>query len=234
MLCGWAHSKVLALTSTADRPPVCWSPEPSYLQEVALGLGAGPPRPQPPRAKLHLHLGGLELHSVPLQHRGEGRLPALQCRCQGPQQGRPGSWWLAHPAGGGQCTLRGGFLLLVLSRCPSSVHSPYCGAPDPTAHLHGEGCDPYPVSFGSSALRTQAPDPTALGGGGGLRLPSEMPMTSGFSHGVPLTQGQPGERPPRHLGYPWLRPQPRRPGDCLSNPGCIWSSGPQELGNGPR
>ena len=64
-------------------------------------------------------------------------------------------------------------------------------------------------------------------------------MTPGLSQAMhpaspfQLTRGRPGELPPRHRGYPWLRPQPRSRGDCPVNPGWAWNSWLQEPGNGP-
>lgn len=114
--------------------------QPSHLRGGALGLGAGPPHPELPHAQLHLQLGGLELHSVPLQPQGQGGLPALQGSCQSPQQGCPGPWGLVRPAAGGQRTLGAGTLVLALPRC-SSLHSPFSGGLGPTAHLPGKGSE---------------------------------------------------------------------------------------------
>lgn len=221
--CAWTPHLACSFQSlrsdpTADRPPGCPHTDPSHLQGVALGLGPGPPSPKPPHTQLHLGLGDLELHSVPLQPCGQCGLPALQRSRQGPQQGCPSPWRLAHPAAGGQCTSGSASWSRLFPGAP-----PLSAAPTPGVQA------PQPILLGRG-VRGQTHIPSALGG---PRLPPLMPHDPWALPCDPLTQGQPGGQPPQHRGCPWLRPQPRSHGDCRGNPGWAWSSGPQEPGNGP-
>lgn len=149
---------------------------------MALGLRAGPPGPKPPHAQLHLHLGSLDLHSVPLQPRGEGRLPALQGSCQGPQHGRPGRRWLAHPAVGVQGRVWEASCSWSFPGAPTLSAAPTTGLQTPRPICTGRG-----VTQILSALGARTQDSPALGG---LRLPSShAPRALGFPTGPPLPGG---------------------------------------------
>lgn len=125
---------------------------------------------------------------------------------------------------GGQCAMGAGILVLALPRC-SSVHSPYPGGAGPTAHLpeeEREGPGPNLPAVGAQTPQLtslRSPDPIAHQPLGVPDYPLWGLTPPGFSCVTPLTQEQPGERPPRHLGYPWLRPRPHSHGDCPASPG---------------
>lgn len=161
-----------------------------------------------------------------------GRLPA-------PTAGLPGLPVTGPPSCGRAVHSGGWYPGSGSSQAASSVHSPSRGGPGPVAHAPEEESDgpaPIPSALGAhppQPTRPQGPDPTAHEPVGVPDYPPRCLMTLGLPCVTPLTQGQPGEPPPLHLGHPWLRPRPHSRGVCPANPGWAWSSGAQEPGNGP-